>query len=321
MHNSDDGRQETGGNVSLKDSVPLLTVLEHYNLAGKLRRISDRELRGPCPLHHGDNENAFAVNVDKNRWKCYTHCGGWNSSLDVIMQVEGCDVKKAARILIDIASKNHLIRQQEIRKKAKTPEEPVRIQLPFYKPASDYLKGRGISFETGRKFGFGIVTSGRLKDRLIVPLHWENGDLISYATRDISTKGATYITRRGTPRYAMLFNLHRQKKGGILIVVEGYFDAAKVSQVGFGNVVATMGTEVTDTQLAKLREWSKEVVILFDGDKPGYDGSAAVGARLDHKHRIIALAEGDPAAHSDGVPRTDRELRNLLSRVGLKPGG
>jgi len=54
-----------------------------------------------------------------------------------------------------------------------------------------------------------------------------------------------------------------------LIVVEGYFDALSLYQAGVENVVATMGTALTEDHLRMIRRLDKQVVLLFDPDPAG----------------------------------------------------
>jgi len=305
---------------SPRDYVPIMLALEHYGLDERMRLVSDTQYRGPCPLHNGDNQDAFVIRLDTNRWTCYTHCGR-GTVIDLVMSLEQCNVSKATRILNKIA-REHRLEPAEIRGASRTTDEPPKptgIKLPRNTRATQYAQSRGVSFKTAEHFGMGIVSSGTLAGRLILPLHWEDGTIIGYAHRDIvSQPPGRWQNRKGVPRFAMLFNLHRVARGGPIIVTEGYLDCIKVWQAGYRNVVATMGSKVTSTQAAKLSAWSSGAAILFDGDKAGYDGSAELANQLSVPSQIVALAEGDPAAHEDGVPRTDEEVRSLLSRVGLK---
>ena len=58
-----------------------------------------------------------------------------------------------------------------------------------------------------------------------------------------------------------------------LIVSEGFFDAIKIYQSGFNNVVATMGTALTKKHLSMLLGLTKNILLAFDGDKAGLNAS------------------------------------------------
>src|SRR6185312_12902959 len=72
---------------------------------------------------------------------------------------------------------------------------------------------------------------------------------------------------------ALLFNHHRARKSahetGQIVVVEGYIDAIAVSEAGFPNVVAPLGTALTPDQCALLWAMAGEPVLCFDGDAAG----------------------------------------------------
>src|SRR6202044_4221798 len=72
---------------------------------------------------------------------------------------------------------------------------------------------------------------------------------------------------------ALLFNHHRARKAahdtGAIIVVEGYIDAIAVSEAGFPNVVAPLGTALTPDQCALLWAMASEPILCFDGDGAG----------------------------------------------------
>ena len=72
---------------------------------------------------------------------------------------------------------------------------------------------------------------------------------------------------------ALLFNHHRARKAahdsGAIVVVEGYIDAIAVSEAGFPNVVAPLGTALTPDQCALLWAMASEPILCFDGDGAG----------------------------------------------------
>jgi DNA primase len=87
---------------------------------------------------------------------------------------------------------------------------------------------------------------------------------------------AKYLNSPETPLFhkgALLFNHHRARKAahdvGAIIVVEGYIDAIAVSEAGFPNVVAPLGTALTPDQCALLWAMASEPILCFDGDGAG----------------------------------------------------
>src|SRR6185312_14310676 len=104
---------------------------------------------------------------------------------------------------------------------------------------------------------------------------------------------------------ALLFNHHRARKAahekGSIVVVEGYVDAIAVSEAGFPNVVAPLGTALTPDQCALLWAMASEPILCFDGDGAGRRAAfRAIDTALpligpDKSLRFALLPEGqDP---------------------------
>ena len=98
---------------------------------------------------------------------------------------------------------------------------------------------------------------------------------MAYAGRVVDDRLAEdkgkYRLPDGFKKSAVLFNLHRAKEhaGRGLIVVEGFFDCFRVHQAGFPNVVALMGSALSDDQERLLIEHTDRLDLMFDGDDAG----------------------------------------------------
>src|SRR5690349_21100532 len=68
-------------------------VIDHYNVAD-LKRTKD-ELRGKCPIHHGEGERSFHINLTKNCFNCFS-CKARGNVLDFVAKMERCSVRDAA---------------------------------------------------------------------------------------------------------------------------------------------------------------------------------------------------------------------------------
>src|SRR5438552_11821032 len=86
----------------------------------------------------------------------------------------------------------------------------------------------------------------------------------------------------GFGKSQVLFNFHRAAAtwSDTALVVEGFFDCLRVSQAGFGSVVALMGTELYEHPAHLLRDRFSRVVLLLDGDAAGRLARDRVAARL-----------------------------------------
>ena len=126
--------------------------------------------------------------------------------------------------------------------------------------------------------GEGIaVPYDRFRDRIMFPIHDRSGRVVAFGGRAIDPAAkAKYLNSPETSLFhkgALLFNHHRARKAahdsGQVVVVEGYVDAIAMSEAGFANVVATLGTALTPDQCALLWAMAAEPILCLDGDSAG----------------------------------------------------
>ena len=214
--------------------------------------------------------------------------------------------------------------------------------------ARDYLKNRGISEATIREFGFGFApdSRGRLKDalsvhgvdqlveagllikvndkepydrfrgRLMIPIRDPRGRVIAFGGRILGDGEPKYLNSPDTPLFdkgRTLYNLDKaspaSRQTGRILVVEGYMDAIALAQAGFEDVVAPLGTALTEHQIERIWKMVEAPILCFDGDNAGQKASmrAALRAlpilRPSHSLNFIAMPAGqdpDDLIRSDG---------------------
>lgn len=121
------------------------------------------------------------------------------------------------------------------------------------------------------------VPYDRFRDRLMFPIFDRAGAPIAFGGRALAKDAqAKYLNSPETPLFhkgATFYNLHNARKAaheaGTVISVEGYVDVIAMTAAGFPNVVAGMGTALTDEQCALLWRMAEEPILCFDGDKAG----------------------------------------------------
>ncbi|WP_084580775.1 DNA primase [Sphingomonas azotifigens] len=184
------------------------------------------------------------------------------------------------------------------------------------------LQRRGITPETARTFGLGFApdSRGKLKDalksygdpmlvesgmliavegkepydrfrgRLMIPIRDVRGRTIAFGGRIIGDGEPKYLNSPETPLFdkgRTLYNLDRAqaaaRKADRVIAVEGYMDVIALAQAGFGEVVAPLGTALTEHQLERLWRLSEVPLLCFDGD------SAGQKAALRAAHRALPM--------------------------------
>ena len=119
----------------------------------------------------------------------------------------------------------------------------------------------------------------RFRDRIIFPINSISGKPIGLGGRTIQENNylAKYINSPETPFFkkgSNLYNLDNARKFSNKIdhvyLVEGYMDVVGLSKNGIENVVANLGTSLTDRQILVLNQFFEDVIICFDGDESGY---------------------------------------------------
>ena len=119
----------------------------------------------------------------------------------------------------------------------------------------------------------------RFRERIIFPINSISGQPIGLGGRILQEKNylAKYINSPETPFFkkgSNLYNLDIARKFSNKIdhvyLVEGYMDVIGLSKNGIENVVANLGTSLTDKQILILNQFFDDVIICFDGDESGY---------------------------------------------------
>ena len=154
----------------------------------------------------------------------------------------------------------------------------------------------------------------RFRNRLIFPIHNISGKVIAFGARIISEKKnqPKYVNSPETPLYVksnVLYGLYQAKniirKNDNCILVEGYTDVISLFQIGIENVVSSSGTSLTINQIKLISRYTKNITILFDGDKAGINASLrGMDLILENNLnvKIVSFPEGeDPDSYSKAV--------------------
>lgn len=189
----------------------------------------------------------------------------------------------------------------------------------------DHLAGKGVGAELMIEAGLLVhgeeiaVPYDRFRDRIMFPIHDARGRVVAFGGRAMSADvAAKYLNSPETPLFhkgALLFNHHNARKAahdtGQVIVVEGYVDVIAMTLAGFPQVVAPLGTALTEDQLALLWRMAGEPVICLDGDKAG---RKAAGRAID-----LALPLLEPGRSLAFALLPEGQDPDDLARSGGKP--
>lgn len=129
----------------------------------------------------------------------------------------------------------------------------------------------------------------------------ENGVLIGYAgrrlTKPFTEENPKYKFPPGFSKETVVYNLQRARpfieQIKTVIVVEGFNACLWLWQSGYKNVVALMGSALCSGQQKLLEELKANVVLLFDGDKAGREGTETAVLALSKKVFVRSIDVGD----------------------------
>ncbi len=138
--------------------------------------------------------------------------------------------------------------------------------------------------------GLRIVVEGkepydRFRGRLTLPIEDARGRVIGFGGRILEsgkTDAPKYLNSPDTPLFdkgRTLYNLHRagplSRQSGRIVVVEGYMDVIALAAAGIGDVVAPLGTALTERQIELLWRLVEVPILCFDGDAAGQRAAIA----------------------------------------------
>ena len=157
----------------------------------------------------------------------------------------------------------------------------------------DYLLGRGYSDEDALAAGMltesesGGAPYDRFRGRVIIPIADDRGVFVGLGGRILGEGEPKYLNSpqtevfdKGRTLYGLDVAGEQARKSGTVVVVEGYLDVIGPWQAGFRNVVATMGTSLTERHAARLTRFAPRVVLAMDPDSAGMAAAERAGSLL-----------------------------------------
>jgi DNA primase len=274
---------------------------------------------GLCPFHK-EKTPSFSVAAAKQIYYCFG-CGKGGNVIHFIMNAENLDYIESVRLLADRAKIQLPEGESEEEKEAaQQKQEIIRInteaaryfhsnlQVMQHENAARYLKNRGITEQTIRRFGLGysgeewdslykhllekkfnprlIEKSGlilpnkkggfydRFRARIMFPIFDLRGNVIGFGGRVLDSSMPKYMNSPETSVYSKgrnlyALNLAKNSAQKRILIVEGYMDVISLHQNGIINTVASLGTALTESQGRILKKYAEEIIISYDADVAG----------------------------------------------------
>lgn len=155
------------------------------------------------------------------------------------------------------------------------------------------------------------------QNMIVVPLRMPDGQCVGIIGRSI--EGKEFKNSKNLPRNKTLFNLHNAKKhGGRIIVCESSFDAMRIHQAGFPNVVATLGGNISKENIQNLNKYSTSIIIMTDADDAGRKLGQDIADRLPNKEILWGSYQYGmiyPHNAKDAGDMTDEEIRQCINNA------
>lgn len=309
---------------ALLAAVDIVDVVERYV---PLKR-SGANFVGVCPFHD-DSHPSMSVSSRLGIFHCFS-CKAGGNAIKFIQDYEKLSFPEAVEKL---ASMYNFTLEYTSGKKEERKEDKRILQIlnAYYQSclypnvaAMRYLRGRGLTDESIRKFGLGwagastrtirvlqneeipaaeAIAAGAIKqnergiyasfiDRITFPIYNHASKLVGFGGRTISGNPAKYVN---SPQCALFdkskifyaFDLAKKSAYAkkTLIITEGYMDVIMLHQAGIDNAVAVLGTALTPSHLPLIKRSGLNVVLSFDGDEAGIN-AAIKSARLLSVNKI-----------------------------------
>ena len=348
-------KQSTDNAVEeIKNRLDIIeTVSEHIVL-----KKSGRNYWGLCPFHK-EKTPSFSVNAEKGIYKCFG-CGEGGDSISFLMKVNNTSfwetmVMLAQKFNIELPEAGVTSESSEYKKQIleinKYAAEFYKKMLLENKEAKNYLLKRGINETIIEEFslGFAPVSADELikkydkdilqkigllsfKNRIIIPIQDEKGNFIAFGARAMAdSQGPKYLNSPESPVFnksRSLFGLYQAKDSikelDSVILMEGYFDVISAHSHGLANVVATLGTALTEQHIRIVARYSesRRIYLAFDSDEAGVNATNRGAEIIKSAFSGLGEIRHFDENFADSTVKQDRtacEIRVITTNTGKDP--
>ena len=256
-----------------------------------------------CPYHNNSRTPAGEVAKDSGLFFCFG-CQTTKNLEEFIMFTTGRSYFETARYIKSKETETNI--EAAVNKAMYAAPDFVQYDEVLIKRLNNqalespramrYYAGRSITEDSIKKFSLGYSEK---QDMITIPVHSPDGMTIGFVGR--SVEGKEFKNTPGLPKSKVLFNLHRVKTSSVIYVVESSFDAIRLDQVGFP-AVATLGANVSASQMKLLEKYFNNVVLVADNDEAGAImkdklieklGSLVSVINIDKKYKDIGDMDDD----------------------------
>jgi DNA primase len=243
-----------------------------------------------CPYHNNHRTPAGEVDKSSGMFFCFS-CHQVADFVELIMHMTGRTYFESARFIkskeqesdINDAIAKKLVVQPKYKPYDQVLIKRLNSQALASPRAMRYFSGRLITEASVKKFGLGYSEK---QDMVTVPVYSPEGLEVGFVGRSI--EGKDFKNTPGLPKSKVLFNLHMVKASSKVYVVESSFDAIRLDQCGFP-AVATLGSNVSNTQIELLKKYFNNIFVIADNDEAGGNMKEKILQNLGSRVTVIKI--------------------------------
>ncbi len=186
----------------------------------------------------------------------------------------------------------------------------IGYSLDSFSALKNYLKKNFINEQIMAESGLFKEKESSLydmfRDRIMFPITTANGNIVAFGARALTAdqekqgkyinSPTTAIYTKGKELYGLNISRFEISKRSSAIIVEGYMDFLRMWESGFQNTVASLGTALTEEQVQILSRYTKNILMLYDGDKAGMNSAikaASIILKKGLNAKIICLPNSE----------------------------
>ncbi|MGQ9487279.1 MAG: DNA primase [Armatimonadota bacterium] len=208
--------------------------------------------------------------------------------------------------------KRYPLPQRILQQRGVSPETQARFGIGYAPPEwvvlTNLLRARKIPLAIAAEAGLIVLGDNgeyydRFRDRLMFPIWDRQGRVVAFGGRALGDAQPKYLNSPETPVFRKsrtIYALHLAKERMMTertaLLLEGYMDVVAAHQAGFTHAIATMGTALTEEQIAILLRLVSRVIVIYDSDSAGVEAAKRAGEIL-RQHEIdtliVQLPEGE----------------------------
>lgn len=266
-----------------------------------------------CPYHNNYRTPAAEVSKTRGTFFCFS-CQTTKTLIEFVMYTTNKTYFETIRFIDSFASEadisdivdNILKEHNDYAEFDNNMIMKLHNQALNSSRAMQYFENRKLSQDSITKFYLGYSEK---QDMVTIPVSSPDGKMfVGFIGR--SVEGKDFKNTPGLPKSKVLFNLHRVRKFPTVYVVESSFDAIRLDQNGI-SAVATLGANVSRSQIELLTKYFNNAIIIGDNDDAGKGMQRKVSEGLGKRATLISI----PSRFKDIGDMTDEDIRELNTRI------